>query len=355
MFIRQEGEFLVQRFETEEMLPDMTNELYGDLRKKDLKDVLKNIYIVQPRIFKNATKEQSKSVIGFLSLLLNTNERKNIVKIIDSITSLTAEEREDLASVLSKTTLNNIVRTIKMLEQRECVIVQLKKLLFENTDWTNERDHIQKIIECNYWLFAEQYHLISSDKPFEKALSNYLYLLYGEKEDCSIENIEKMRRMDIFLASKRPLDTYANSTIKEENIVLELKAPYVCIDKKIFRQIEDYRDLIKKEPQFNSDTRLWKFYAISNSIDPLVKDIVEEASKNGIPFLASKIGNFEIYIMTWDDIFKCFEHKNKYLYDKLCFDKEEIEKEIEQENKLNGRILSDTLTTNIIKKSNIAI
>lgn len=43
----------------------------------------------------------------------------------------------------------------------------------------NERYHVQKIVEQHYWLFGEQYNLVTADQRMQKALANYLNILYG--------------------------------------------------------------------------------------------------------------------------------------------------------------------------------
>lgn len=356
-FLRVNSNKLVEDLEKENVFPIFSNDKYGKIRKKDLVEVVKEVYCVQPKIFRKANPEQKKTVIGFLNLLLDSDERKNIIIIMESITNLSKEERENLAKLLERTTLNNIVRTIKMLEERHEIIETLKQIVFKGEQNANERNHIQRIMEKNFWIFGEQYHLVTADKNFEKALKEYVYILDGkenEKEDYKINNQDKLRRMDIFMCAKRPLDTYQESSILEENIVLELKAPYVPIDKKIFRQIEDYMDLIKGEPQFNSVSREWKFYAISNSIDDFIREKYKENEDKGFPFLVKKVDNCKIFIMTWDDIFKNFEHKYRYLYDKLNFEKSEIEREFENKESYSREEI-DTLTEQVLQKRVINI
>ncbi len=98
---------------------------------------------------------------------------------MESITNLSKEERENLARLLGKTTLNNIVKTIKMLDDRKEIIEDLKTIVFKGEQTANERDHIQKIMEENFWIFGEQYHLVTADKNFEKALEEYEYCYMG--------------------------------------------------------------------------------------------------------------------------------------------------------------------------------
>ena len=349
-FIKEESNKLIKNFEEENIFPEFTKDIYGKIRKRELVNVVKEVYCVQPNVFKRASKEQKQIIVRFLDLLLNSDERENILNIMESITKLSKEERENLSNVLTRTTLSSIIETIKMLDERNTVIEELKKLVFEMSKSTNERDHIQKIMEQNYWIFGEEYNLVTADKPFEKALTEYRYILegYKNKEEFELNNVEKKKRMDIFMCAKRPLDVYQNSSIKEENIILELKAPMVTINAEIFQQIESYMELIRNEPQFNSSLREWKFYAVSNEINDFIKGKYEENEAKGQPFLVKALRNYKIFIMTWDDVFKNFEHKHRFLYDKLIIDKEKLEKQFEEQER--SREGSNKLTEDINKR-----
>lgn len=60
----------------------------------------------------------------------------------------------------------------------------------------------------------------------------------------------------------------------------------------------------------------------------------------------TKNENFEIYAMTWDDVFLTFNHRESFILDKLKFDKEAIHKEVEAYMK--SREGSDNLTRDIL-------
>ena len=137
----------------------------------------------------------------------------------------------------------------------------------------------------------------------------------------------------------------------QENIILELKAPSIPISVDIFRQIEDYMELIKNEPRFNSVTRMWKFYAISSEVDNFIKTKYEEYQEKGEPFLVKSVKNCKIYVMTWDDVFRNFEENYNFLYEKLNFDKEKLENEIiAEDNNREGvdKIVNETLNRKVI-------
>lgn len=335
-FIKNDLPKVIKDFESEGVFPKFKNDIYDQIKKQDLIKVIKEVYCIQPKIFYKAPTEQKKSVIGFLNLLLDTEERENIITIIESITELTSDERASLANVLKKTKLSKIIATVKMIENRYLVVELLKKLVYDNTKFTSERMHIQGAIEENYWLFGEQYNLVSADDSFEKALTEYRKRVDKQTQLNVIENEQRLRRPDIFICRSRILEDN-NETQLEENIIVELKSPSIMLTTAVYRQIEDYMSLISKEGQFNSQLRIWKFIVICVDISEEVKDKYEAFNDKGRRFLVYKQRNFEIYAMTWDDLFKGFDIRHKHLLDKLQYNKSRLLKELELKVNSEGR------------------
>ena len=321
---------LILKYEQNGVIPFFKKTRYDIERRNDLIETIKNIYYVQPKIFRGLKTEQEKTLVGFLNLLLDSDERERILTIIDGVVNLTEEERIQLSNVLSTTSMSKINRTINMMHNRLEVVECLRLLVYDLNAFTNERDHIQKIIENNYWLFGEQYHLMSHDESFNKVLSKYLYILDEESNSTQpIENAERNRRPDIFMCRKTTIQDTTHSSLIEENVIVELKRPSVEIGFTQYRQIEDYFRLIKGEPQFNSQLRCWKFIVVGKCIDEEVKDRYKSFEHFNKKFLVNKVDNYEIYAMTWDDVFKSFELSHNYVLEKLDFDKNAIQQEIE--------------------------
>ena len=84
-----------------------------------------------------------------MNLLLDTDERENILSILNSIVSISTEERVQLAQTLRTTSLSRILRTIKMIKNRCEVVEQLRNLVFDLKKFSTEREHIQLAIEDN--------------------------------------------------------------------------------------------------------------------------------------------------------------------------------------------------------------
>lgn len=326
---------LVNVYEREGILPHFKQDIYNQSRKKDLIETIKQIYYIQPKIFNGLNEDQSKTLVAFLNILLSSEEREKILGILDDIVTLTDEERSGLYEVLKTTSIKNISKVANMMHNRLVAIERLRLLVNDLEKFTTERDHIQKIMEKCFWLFGEQFNLVSADVTFERALANYAYVLDGnEKLDfLTINNEQKNRRPDIFLARKRMVNDANTSSMLEENIIVELKRPSVDIGIKEYRQIEDYFTLIKNDTNFNSQSRIWKFFVVGKTLDKDVTDKYDSFKVYNKRYLVNIQDRYEIYALTWDDVFKEFDYRHHYILEKLNFDNEAIQQEIEQVKK----------------------
>ncbi len=331
------AQHLIDTYEKNGVIPKFGKNKYEQARKKDLIDVVIGIYCIEPKVFQGLNKEQQKVSVGLINLLLDTDERESITEIIGQIVKLTTDERLQLAEILKKTTVSKISKTINLIENRYKIIELLKILVFDLQKFTNERDHIQKVIHENYWLFGEQYHLASANEGFDVLLSRYTEFL-AKSDDKSTgkkksNSDDSNRRPDIFVCRKHTIpDIRDNETMMEENLIVELKRPTVTIGTKELRQVEDYLEIIRNDPAFNSNKRCWKFFVVSNKVDEYVKGQYESEKNKGKKFLVKALFNFEIYAFTWDDVFMLFDLRHKFLVDNLEFDKKIIIAELLEKN-----------------------
>lgn len=133
----------------------------------------------------------------------------------------------------------------------------------------------------------------------------------------------------------------------EDNILVELKRPNVVISKSQFSQIEDYMNIIIQKPEFNSQLRNWKFYIVGKEVDDYIRGLYNNQAIKNKKFLVQQINNFEIYVLTWDDIFRIFKNRHKNFIEKLEF-KASIIEELEAKGINLNKDASDYLTNNLI-------
>lgn len=324
-YLIQQADVHLLKMEKKGNYPAFSDDEYGQLRKRDFETVTREIYCVEPRIFHKLNDTQEKSLLGFLNLLLSSEERENVLQIIEQVVSLTSEQRKSFANVLKRSQLQYIVEAISVIEKRVSVIEELKRIVFEYTAFANERDHIQKLMEQHFWLFGEQYHMLTADKNLRVSLSEFEKITAQPpmNNTLSISDGEALQRIDVFLYSQQVLDNSSS-----EMLIVELKAPHIKLSVDVFNQIERYANTIRKEPRFTGSNRIWKFYAVCAEVEDDVKVKYKNFEHHGKKGLANIIENFELYALSWDDVFQAFEARHSFLLSKLKLDYSQVSTEL---------------------------
>lgn len=320
-FLRQFADKLIENYEQTGILPNYKTEWEERFKKEDLIETLKSLYEIQPKLFTSLNINQKKTFVRFLDLLLDSNEREDIFKVLDEILELSTKEREDLAKIFKTTKLNRIIETLKLIQDRYETINILKELVYNKDLKANEVNHLQKLVESHYWIFGEQYHLVTATEPkFEEALRRYIYLLTDKDAAVEIDHPHRLKEMDIFACRQNTLMD------KIENIVIELKHPLINLGNSQFSQVCNYLDLIQKQPEFNAPNMSWEFYLIGNKFDStnFIKNLINTNKPHGTHSLIMNLedGRIKVYAKTWSEIFAEFEIKYNYLNEKLKLERE---------------------------------
>jgi hypothetical protein len=326
--LRAHGEELVESFEASGILPSYKNQ-WEIIRLNELKGVLIGLYEIQPKIFINLNVEQKKVFVRFLNLLLDSNEREKVFSVLNDITNLTSVELEDLAILLKSTTLSRIVSTLNLIQERYKVYYQLKELVFNPDLGANEIYHLQKMIEAHYWIFGEQYSLISAAEPtFEEALRRHTHYLQKEYKEEGLAHPYKLMQMDIFMCRQEKL------LDKIHNVVVELKHPSINLGEKQLAQVRKYMNVISRTDEFNASNMSWDFILVGNGFNNIgeIEDAIENAKGHGERSLVYKAGNVKIYVKTWSEIFAEFEIRHQFIDIKLNLERTNL---LSKENSAN--------------------
>lgn len=320
-FLRQFADKLIENYEETGILPNYKTAWEEKFKKEDLIETLKSLYEIQPKLFTSLSINQKKTFVRFLDLLLDSNEREDIFKVLDEILDLSTKEREDLAKIFKTTKLNRVIETLKLIQDRYETINILKELVYNKDLKANEVDHLQKLIESHYWIFGEQYHLVTAAEPkFEEALRRFTYLLTNKDTIVEIDHPHKLKEMDIFACRQNTL------LDKIENIVVELKHPLINLGNSQYSQVYNYLELIQKQPEFNAPNMSWEFYLIGNKFDStnFIQNQINTNKPHGTRSLIMNLedGRIKVYAKTWSEIFADFEIKYNYLNEKLKLERE---------------------------------
>jgi len=322
-FLKEYANKLIDSYELEGIFPEYKTEWEYKFKKPELTEVIRALYEVEPKLFSSLNLDQKKTFVRFLDLLLDSNERESVFNILDEVVTLDTEEREDLSSLFRFTKLNRITDTIKLLQERFEVYYKLKDLVFNTDLGANEVDHLQKMVEHHYWIFGEQYHLLTAAEPkFNEALKRYVHLLTANDITPNIDHPHKLKEMDIFACRQNIL------VDRIENIVVELKHPSVRLGLAQYQQVTNYLELIGKQSEFNSPNMFWEFYLIGNRFDTsnFIKNQISTNRANGMQSLVLMLeeGRIKFFVKTWSEIFSEFEIKHQHLDAQLKVEREKL-------------------------------
>ena len=321
-FIERYTNKIIEEFEKEEIFPDYDrNNLIDKFKRNEIETMVKSLYKAQPSIFNGLSKQQKKTFVRFLDLIMQSGETDNLFNILDNIIDLDCEERAELSDILKKTKLSNIIKTMKLIEDRYKAVEQLKALVFDKELGANEVKHIQGFIESHYWIFGEQYHLVTAAEPkFNEVLRRFHYILTGEVKKFDIEHPDKNREMDIFAVRQEVGTEYVKC------VVVELKHPKIKLGYEQLIQVKKYMNVIQSQQEFLGDNILWDFILVGNSFDKsgAIKGEIESNRYHGERSIVHNANGCKIYVKTWAEIFAEFEIKHNFLNEKLMLDREKL-------------------------------
>lgn len=322
---------LLAKYQSKGIIRQPQND-YDKILVEDLKKTISAMYEVQPKIFTNLQDNQAKTLVGVVELLLQTDKREDLISIMESVVKLSDDERHNLASVLKTTDLSRITDTIRLIQNRIRTISALK-VAVNPANGMNEVDDLQKLIEQSFWIFGEEYNIVTQAEPdFNQALIEYLDKLYDTVPGTSKSNYskDKIEHPDV----NKEMDLFAfrqnvqNSII--DNIVVELKHPKVKLGEKELSQVKTYMNVIMSDSRFNASNMRWKFYLVGNDFDSSnyihneMRNAINWGKKNLVCHVDNNGIQYEIFVLKWSELFADFEIRHNFLLKKLEMKREEL-------------------------------
>ena len=322
---------LLAKYQSKGIIRQPQND-YDKILVEDLKKTISAMYEVQPKIFTNLQDDQAKTLVGVVELLLQTDKREDLISIMESVVKLSDDERHNLASVLKTTDLARITDTIRLIQNRIRTISALK-VAVKPENGMNEVDDLQKLVEQSFWIFGEEYNIVTQAEPdFNQALMEYLDKLYDTVPGISKSNYSKdkiehpdvNKEMDIFAFRQN----IQSSTI--DNIVVELKHPTVKLGEKELSQVKTYMNVIMRDSRFNASNMRWKFFLVGNDFDSSnylhneMRNAINWGKKNLVCHVDNNGIQYEIFVIKWSELFADFEIRHNFLLKKLEMKRDEL-------------------------------
>ncbi len=336
-FLKEMVGVVIDDLEKTDAFPDFGKNEWDKIREEGLKNVIGELFQIEPKIFSDLNAQQKKTFVHLLNLVMDSGERDALLDIIEQVVRLSPADRKHLADTLKITNLSNVIKTIKLIEDRYKVIADLKDLVFNKSLGANEVPHLQSVVENHYWIFGEQYHLVTAEEPkFEEALRRFVYAIRNEKIEANIDHPDKLAEMDIFMVRRQMIGS--DKLIK--SVCVELKHPSINLGKKQLSRLEDYRDVVLGADEFNGTNIFWEFHLIGNGFNEsgYIERAIENGKVHGEKSLTYAVNNCKMYVKTWSEVFAEFELRHDFLLEKLKLEREKFATEIKTADEIVQRL-----------------
>lgn len=313
-YLIKQSDVLLENLKAEELIPDLVE--FGIYDEESYGDLIKTVYTISPSLFIGKSKPERKFICATFAGLLSTQDDTLIKVIIEQLQELSEDEKNDLLEILNRSSLSNVIKTIKEIDHRLEVVDKLKFLISEHEKETLEVKHLQKILDENFWLFGEQFRLFSSTEgALKNVLVDYAKTILGI-EDPKLEN-NPSGEVDLFLTKTESIGDH-----HQQNTIVEIKRASKNLGKTEYDQIEMYMEKIIAENLCNGDNQYWEFYLIGKDYGDHIKNKIDSAKNHGEASRGLcyniKDGRVKIYVRKWSDVLEVeWGSKMKFLREKL--------------------------------------
>ena len=322
-YIRKYTQKVIDEFEKAQAFSYLNGQSCVDkFKRKTLEDFIRELYVINTKLFSQLNADQKRTFVRLLDSLLLNNNNDSLFTILDSILDMSEADKTNLANILQHTTMQNITRTIDLIQSRLKSIEYFRKAVYDTNLEANEVDHLQKLLEENFWLFGEQYALVAcAEDNFVKLTQKHLQTILrkddGDENSSALEEIKKHpnRQEQVDLCCTRQMV----DSNEIGNIIVEIKHPLKTLTMEHYNQVRKYMQTITSVPEFNAENYKWTFFLIGTKFSKYVKDEIANLRHKGKQHLVFSNDDYtvEIYARTWESIFNDYKIKYDTLHKRL--------------------------------------
>lgn len=327
-FLRDQAESEVEKYVEDGLFPAYS-ELdveYKEWRLRNAKELIKAVYVADPTIFNSSGKKQKKVIIRLLDKLSVSNENDSLFDILNGVLDMDDSSIALLASQLKRTTLENIVSTIEILQRRQDAVHRMRELMNVHYLSVRETPDLQKIIEANTWLFGYRYETIGAEEVTFTRIAKQLrekipsQVDESDLEEADVREIEGAKRQaDLFLARKIPaLDSDGRQFYR--CLIIEIKRPSIALNVKHLRQLDDYAGILMRHPEFSSEHMHFELVLVGRKIssaDIEIRSRLRNQLGRGELGLVSEDPRMKRYVLNWYTLLDNFELSSTFMLEKL--------------------------------------
>lgn len=241
------------------------------------------------------------------------------MRVLEEVMHLPKPEVKQLASLLDRTEITELISANTKLVNRLDFLKALKEIVFdpEGRKTAMERTQLHKLLERNTWVFGEEYDLMVSDRSLDAVLERHLSMI-RDPEDSPLQPVRRddgsVGIVDLMLGQT------GRTVNRSEYLVVELKRPSVTISAKEVEQIKSYADAVTSDPQFQGRKSHWDFLLISTKIHRVTQNDIKDNPKGLLADWTHLDPPARIWVKTWADLIDEREEQLRFFRDALNYD-----------------------------------
>lgn len=267
--------------------------------------------------FEDADLKSKKFTFRLLAQAISENP-ESVQRIIGEVLGLKKAAQDELAELLEKTSLSQIISSAKIVADRLDFLNALEYLLFDKSTKKSllERDQLHKILEKEAWIFHEEFSLAGSEQRLEDVLAKHVGLL-GKRtdDDVPVELDGKGGRVDLML--HRAIQPRHGEF---DYLIVELKRPSKRIDSDVISQIKKYAATVASDERFRDVPARWTFLAVSNDFDEFA---TRDANQRNVPrgrVYDDASMNVTVWVRTWAEVINDARAKLQFVNEHLSYE-----------------------------------
>ncbi|MFC7718804.1 ATP-binding protein [Nonomuraea recticatena] len=294
---------------------------YGADNPSPTQEVERRTFDVVVTVARNALPQRGTARRLSVNLIRSALERGpgDLQKILNSVLSLNDEDRGNLARLLDRTELSDVIGAAATVANRLDFIGGLRKIFASDQlrEELKEVDELHPMISQNLWLFGEEWTLARPEVGLTGVLRAHLGLL---GEDAALETqLNTVRRED---GRSGRVDIVLFRGIGDERsterLVIELKRPSVIVGRKELDQVKSYARAIIDNPQYRGTKTRWSFYLVTYEFhDQILRDIRQQGRPDG---LADHQPEYDVWVKSWGEILDAAERKLSFFQRQLNYE-----------------------------------
>jgi hypothetical protein len=333
-FQRAHVEQRLVEFEDEGAFPDFSRLAPVDAawRRENLRSVLRAMMLAEPGVI-SSNRKQRLLFIRLVDRLSVAGENDALFDVLHSVLELDPPSVARLAAQLQRTTLDNIIQTISLLQERAEAVAYLRELMRTHYRTLRETPDLQRVIEQNTWLFGPQFATLGAEETTFTDIAHKLRLEARSADDIEQGDIEdvsldvSLQQPDLFLVRRlEEVDSLGVQFFRW--VIVEIKRPSIALNYRHLRQLEDYRRLVANHDAFTSEHVRVDLILIGRRISKDDSDIrtrLRERSKEGRPGLIQSDDRINLYVLNWETVLDGFEITHRDLLRRLRLKRESLE------------------------------